>query len=296
MKTTVQSYNHGSDYERVSQFLVKTYSTTDKHINWEQPRWEYMHYHPLIKKVDLKSFGVWAVDGEIVGIVHLEFYKGEVYFEIDPAYTFLKSEMLAYAKEHLFAETDGVKVLNIFINDRDDEFQKIVAEAGYVKQSGFEATTSFVIPDSFPAIKLPDGFRLKSLAEDNDLKKLNRVLFRGFNHGNEPPDDGIEDMRLMQSAPNYPKDLNIVVEAPDGNFVSYCGMWYEPVHRLAYPEPVCTDPDYRRMGLGRAVVLESLRRCGELGAKVAYCSTIPLYLSIGFRPLFNNSIWQRKWT
>jgi hypothetical protein len=48
----------------------------------------------------------------------------------------------------------------------------------------------------------------------------------------------------MQSAPNYRKDLNVVVEAPDGNFVSYCGVWYEPENALAYVEPVATDPDY----------------------------------------------------
>lgn len=55
----------------------------------------------------------------------------------------------------------------------------------------------------------------------------------------------------MQSAPSFRKDLNVVVEAPDGSFVAYCGMWLEPVHAIAYVEPVATDPDYRRMGLGR---------------------------------------------
>ena len=62
----------------------------------------------------------------------------------------------------------------------------------------------------------------------------------------------------------------IVVEAPDGRFVSYCGMWYEPVHSIAYVEPVATDPDYRRMGLGRAAVMEGIRRCGALGATEAW--------------------------
>ena len=138
---------------------------------------------------------------------------------------------------------------------------------------------------------------MKSLAEDNDLRKLGRALWRGFNHGDEPPDDGIEDRKFMQSAPNYRKDLNIVVEAPDGNFVSYCGMWYEPEHSIAYVEPVATDPDYRRMGLASAAVLEGIRRCGEQGATVACVGTTkPLYLSLGFRPAYSSSVWQREWT
>jgi GNAT superfamily N-acetyltransferase len=35
-------------------------------------------------------------------------------------------------------------------------------------------------------------------------------------------------------------------------------------------ERVATDPDFRRMGLGMASVLESLRRAAELGAEVAW--------------------------
>jgi len=112
----------------------------------------------------------------------------------------------------------------------------------------------------------------------NDLCKLHRVLWRGFDHGDEPPDDGFEERTFMQSAPNYRKDLNIVVVAPDSNFVSYCGMWYEPINRIAYVEPVTTDPDYRRMGLGCTVVMEGIRRCGELGATVACVGATMIFI------------------
>ena len=100
----------------------------------------------------------------------------------------------------------------------------------------------------------------------------------------------------MQSAPNFRKDLNVVVEAPDGEFVSYCGMWYEPTNAIAYVEPVATYPDYRRMGLGRAAVLEGIRRCGELGATDVWVgATMPFYLSLGFQRAYSSSIWRREW-
>ena len=302
MQTTARCYDHDSDYDNVGDFLVRTYSTTGAHINWLQPRWEYMHYHPYIERVDLNSIGVWEDHGEIAGVIHPEHHMGTAYFQIDPDYAALKPEMLAYADKHLSAAKDGRKGLNVYINDRDDALQAVAAEMGYRKQgidhamhAGFEAMSHFLIPDPFPAIKVPNGFRLKSLAEDNDLRKLTRVIFRGFNHGNEPPDDGIEERRFMQLAPNYQKDLNIVVEAPDGGFVSYCGMWYEPVHRIAYVEPVCTDPDHRHMRLASTAVLEGIRRCGEQGATVAYVGAIrPIYLSIGFRQIYTCSAWRRE--
>ena len=187
--------------------------------------------------------------------------------------------------------------LGMLVNDRDEEFRGLATNMGYRKQPAYETMSRFVIPDPFPEIRLPNGFQLKSLAEDNDLAKLTRVLYRGFNHGEEPPNDQIEERRFMQSAPNYRKSLNIVVEAPDGSFSSYCGMWYEPVHRIAYVEPVCTDPDYRRMGLARTAILEGIRRCGKQGATIIYVGAIlPVYLSMGFRQISKCSAWRREWS
>jgi predicted N-acetyltransferase YhbS len=297
MQVTVRHYDRAADYDRVGRFLVRTYRTAGEHINWLQPRWEYMHFHPLIRGVDLTTIGIWEANGEIVGAVHPEDPSGLVFFEIDPEYGALKDEMLTYAEENLSARVDGERQLRVLFNDADDDFHRTASARGYAKGEGGEPTSTFAIPSPFPAIVLPPSFRLLSLADDNDLGKVNRVLWRGFNHGDEPPDDGLQERQFMQSAPNYRKDLNIVVAAPDGKFVSYCGMWYEPVHRIAMVEPVATDPDYRRLGLGSAAVLEGIRRCGELGATVAYVgSTLPIYLSVGFRLLYRCSVWQREWT
>ena len=91
LKPTVRPYNHTADYEKINRFLVRTYRTTGGHINWLQPRWEYMHYHPHIRGVDLNSIGVWVAHGEIVGVVHPELRMGTAYFEIDPEYEALRA-------------------------------------------------------------------------------------------------------------------------------------------------------------------------------------------------------------
>ena len=92
MKTTARCYRQDADFETIGQFLVRTYSTSGNHINWLQPRWEYMHYHPLIEGVDLNCVGVWEAKGEIVGVVHPEHDTGVVYFQMDPHYTALKRD------------------------------------------------------------------------------------------------------------------------------------------------------------------------------------------------------------
>lgn len=73
-------------------------------------------------------------------------------------------------------------------------------------------------------------------------------------------------------------------------------MWYESMHRIAYVEPVAPDPDYHRRALGAAAVREGIRRCGRFGATAAYVgSTLPIYRSIGFRPVYDCTSWKRVW-
>lgn len=58
MQASFRQYNHATDYQKVGEFLTRTYRTEGGHINWLQPRWEYMHYHPLIRGVDLTLISV----------------------------------------------------------------------------------------------------------------------------------------------------------------------------------------------------------------------------------------------
>jgi GNAT superfamily N-acetyltransferase len=205
--------------------------------------------------------------------------------------------MLTYAESQLLGERrSGEKFIHANVNDFDDEFSDLVRRRGYqLKTEHRRPVYAYQISHPFPEICIPKGFQLKSLADDNDLRKIHRVLWRGFNHPGEPPEDGVEDRRKMQSTPNFRPDLTIVVEGLSGDFGSFCGLWYEPMNKLAYVEPVATDPDVRRLGLGRAAVLEGIRRCASEGAVVAYVgSDQQFYKALGFKKKFINNCWEKN--
>jgi N-acetylglutamate synthase-like GNAT family acetyltransferase len=205
--------------------------------------------------------------------------------------------MLTYAEANLsgISQEDGRKYLCAYVNDNDAQFLSLVQERGYEQDvRGDRPMSQFDIPDPFPQISLPDGFRLTSLADECDWSKVHRVLWRGFDHGDDVPmnDEELESRRRMFDTPKAQRDLKIAVKAPNGDFVSFCGMFYELTNRFAYVEPVATDPDYRRIGLGKATVLEGIRRCNMLGAEVAYVgSDQDFYLALGFRKIFAAQSW-----
>jgi GNAT superfamily N-acetyltransferase len=297
MSIILRHYDGSDDYRLIDHFLIEHYRPDNQDGNWVQPAWEYMHSHPFLDQASLGKIGIWEDAGEIVAVAHYEWALGEAYFQFHPDYRFLRDAMLGYAEENLVARSkDGRKTLQVLVNDNDEALMGLVRERGYQKDAGgARPMYRFEIPSPFPAVRLPAGFRLKSLAEDCDWVKINRVLWRGFNHPGEPPAEEIEGRKQMQDTPNFRHDLKLVVEAPNGDLASFCGMWYEPTNHYAYVEPVATDPDYRRMGLGRAAVLEGIRRCGALGATVAFVgSDQPFYQAMGFTKVYLSECWQKS--
>lgn len=75
------------------------------------------------------------------------------------------------------------------------------------------------------------------------------------------------------------RDLDLVAIAPDGAVAAFCTIWFDDVTRSAYVEPLATVPAHRRLGLGRALLTEGLRRLQRMGAMRAFVG--------GFSPAAN---------
>ncbi len=299
MTITFRNYQAPEDYQRISAFLINHHQTGNHDGNWLEPTWEYMHYHPMLEPQYLDRIGIWEDQGTIVAVTHIEWRLGEAFFQFRPGYEYLQAEMLDYAEQALVStEDDGNgNRLHVFVNDIDKSFSDLVKARSYQHDPDEDRPTAMmVIPQPFPKISLPPGFRLVSLAEEPDWGKVHRVMWRGFNHAGEPnmsPQE-LEDRRKMFDTATARRDLKIAVAAPNGEFVAFCGMFYQPEGRFGYVEPVATDPDYRRMGLGKAAVLEGIHRCAQLGATHAYVgSNQPFYLSFGFEVIYTSQCWQK---
>jgi GNAT superfamily N-acetyltransferase len=297
MKITYRTYQPYQDSSRVSEFLARTYPPADRSPNWLRARWEYMVYAVQDGvEENLASFGVWESRAKIVGLANFEDGPGEVYLQVHPDHTHLQAEMLSYAERTLSKSEDGRKGLTIWVNAFDGELQSLVQERGYVRAEWDPQVVSRLDPASSLDYALLDGFEITDRQECGDLRAINRVLWRGFNHEGPAPEQYVAGRADVEKAPMYRGELTVMVRAPDGHLVSYCGMWYEEATGVAYVEPVATDPDYRRRGLGKAAVLEATRRARDLGAKRTIVNSgLAFYRAIGFRQLFTIDPWHKMW-
>lgn len=295
-----RQYQAEQDYRLVSRFLIRNHNAGNVDGNWLEPAWEYMNFHPNQDTGSLQQFGIWEEDDDIVAIAHYEEKPGECFLQVHPEYRFLRKEMLDYAEANLVGvdPVDSNRYLMVFVNDNDMQLQDLIKERGYIiDPEGVRPEYRFDIPREFPEIHLPEGFRLTSLAEECDWAKVHRVLWRGFDHPGDPimSVEEFEGRRKMFDTPKARRDLKVAVADKDGRFVAFCGMFYESENWFAYVEPVATDPEFRRMGLGKAAVLEGIKRCAALGAKAAYVlSDQRYYQAIGFKKVFNSDCWRKS--
>ncbi len=279
----------GEDYFKLRDFLVQL----DNH-NYHYGRWDWMITHSYLDKTGLNKIGLWEHNGQIVAVATYDCMLGKAYLLALPGFEGLRGEMLSYAKTAL--AKDGA--FCVMILDGDMNFQNIAAAQGFYPTQDREYDAIFPIGYASTRYTLPDGFKIVSFRDKYDLYQYGQVLWRGFNH--EANGEGVftlpeDDLPLYDGTlrrPNVNLDIKIAVVAPNGDFVSHCGMWYDINSQSALVEPVATDPAYRKMGLGKAAVLEAIRRCGELGAKRAFVGSSQLfYYHIGFRPYSTSTWW-----
>jgi GNAT superfamily N-acetyltransferase len=280
------------DYHKVRAFLVKL-----GYAEYTYARWDWMTTHGWLDKAAVGRIGLWEDAGQIVGIATFDCQLGTSFCLTLPEYKFLKKEMLQYAEANL----SKVGEFGIVIADKDVVFQDIAADLGFIASADKENDAVFYLDKTSTDYSLPEGFNITTMKETYDLYKYGQVLWKGFNHElngegefkfSEEDEKDFEEEMLR---PNVDLNLKVAVVAPDGNFVSYCGMWYDPEAGYAVIEPVATDPAYRKMGLGKAAVLEGICRVGQLGAKIAFVgSSQQFYYSIGLRPYSTATIWRKK--
>jgi ribosomal protein S18 acetylase RimI-like enzyme len=104
-------------------------------------------------------------------------------------------------------------------------------------------------------------------------------------------------------SPVYEDERDMVVTAPGGRIAAFCIYWLDPVNKVGNFEPVGTHPDFQKRGLGKAVLLESLRRMKAHGMETAIVCTDEgneaaekLYEAVGFRGVNRLRLYTKRIT
>lgn len=286
-----KQFNAFVDYKDIYEFMKSIYKP-DCRNGVSAPFLEYA-YHSFSSWMDL-SYSylnrIWLDGEEIVAFCFTENPVTNIFFSLKPGYEELVEEMIAYAEENM-PHIDDKFCLVLFGE------QKALIEAA--KRKGYkkvfeqaELCYDCSKPLDYP---LPEGFRFVESAQ-LDMEKISECIWKGFDHEESEGKwdrQYINNNYLLQSAPHATMEYGVAIENEAGEYVCWAGMWWVPDNKLAYLEPLCTVPEYRRKGLAAAALSEVYRKVRPLGAEILTGGYDDFYKKIGYKPLVIETYWEK---
>ena len=243
-------------YKEISRFLRNNAdSGFNEHFHWGRLDWLMAPPCPdveMLPKITVfKDSG-----GTIVGTALFDTeYENGWYVLHSVSDEKLLRQMTAYIND-----VDSAPPIKANLNDI--ALCKLLEEMNFKKQ--FSEYVLAVNLSHDLSYRLPTGFCINEQNAPIDEWQWRLVIHRGFDHDGIPQTlsgEAAEAEKHLQTK-EYIKTFAI----KNGEYAAHCGLWYNG-GETAYIEPVATVPEYRRKGLGKAVVYEALRRAKNQGAR-----------------------------
>ena len=184
------------------------------------------------------------------------------------------------------AEAHAVDGFDVPVSGDDPVLKQLVEASGLV--AGESDSTAWMNADDRLGVLSPaEGFSL-----------VDRTQRRGMPHPMRHRNGDEVEERLRQ-CPLYDPELDLAIEAVDGQVAGYSLYWFDPVTRVGLVEPVRVEDEYQRRGLAKAMLRAGVDRLAAKGAqrmKISYGTeaAAALYQSVGFQPTSTATWYQAR--
>ena len=195
--------------------------------------------------------------------------------------------------EGLMMKPYDKRVLQVSALDGDNNRKEALQTLGFQPTEHFHYSLARSLSDPIESVPLPEGYSIRSV-EPSDFEER-MAVHRGAWFKSSFT---LEQYQKVRSIDIFEPELDLVADNGQGRFGSYCIGWLDRELGVGSFEPVGTHPEFRRLGLGKAVNLEGLRRMKEMGAHSSILGTagfndraFGLYTSCGFDLKDKNRTW-----
>jgi mycothiol synthase len=268
----MRPYRDDHDFWRMRDFLREVFLLNDRlERSWSLPRLDYWRWH-LIKTVGTHPMEqvtfLWeSTDGSLGATLYT--INSEAYLAVHPRMRSaeLENEIFACAEQNLCRINPADQRTLFVLADEDDPLRKEVLQSrGYTFRDRPVYRWRRNLAGSIPSMKVAPGYSIRAMGDAREYRSRAWASFQAF-HPDESDDAfvGGDWLANLQSAPLYRRDLDIVAEAPNGEIAAFSTIWYDDFTRSAVCVLVGTVPKHQRLGLGKAVITEGLRRLQNMG-------------------------------
>ncbi|MGN0370452.1 MAG: hypothetical protein ACI4EW_07890 [Butyrivibrio sp.] len=304
MNITTKQFQILTDINLVWNFMVDIYDR-DNGGGVAAPFFEYAIQSSWMDATYQYLNRLWFDGGKVVGFVFNECPVTDIYFKVRPGYEFLAREMVDYAMEYM-PNFDNRQQFMLF---NGQEFLMEEAEKRGFRQVYDYEDLQFDFAKELD-FSLPKGFHFVN-PQEADPVKLAKCCWYGFNHEDKGrfenwdlPDNSSEWTpqkaykgvlgSVLSPSPHSTRLYDVIIADDEGEYACFSGMWWVSQNKLAYMEPLCTVPKYRKMGLASAALSKHYHTMKALGATHMTGGSDPFYVKIGYGKGIHWYCWRRE--
>lgn len=270
MKPSLCHLTAESDYFRTRNFLREVFLLNNclEH-SWHVARLDYWRWHLILTCQVTPPFeqvtAAWETPGgQLIAIAH-PYGDGEIRVHIHPHFRTraLENEIFDYIEAH-FVENNRI-IAPVFADDTLR--REVLASRGFVQYPGWNHHYWRDLTGSMPASVIPSGYQIRSMGDESEHASRSWCSWRAF-HADEPVSNYDGDhswYKNVQTSPLYRRDLDVVAVTGSGEIAGFCTIYYDDYTRSAVTVLVGVAVEYWRRGLGKAVMVEGMRRLQQLG-------------------------------
>jgi len=275
MKLLRHPYKKEEDYWQIRNFLREVFLLNSRlEHSWHVARLDYWRWHFILNCLSCgpveRVTSIWeSADGDIAAVLH-PISQNEIRLHVHPGYRTgeLEGEIFATAEKRLSAWSEG-EISNLYVPIFEDDTlrKEVLTRMGYERRPGWGHHWRRDLDTHVPEASLPQGYTIRSMGDINEHPSRSWASWRAFHadEGDENYDGDWSWYQNIQASPLYRRDLDIVSVAEGGDIASFCTIYYDDYTRSAVCVLVGTAAEHWRRGLGKAVILEGMRRLQALG-------------------------------
>ncbi len=225
---------------------------------------------------------------------------GILWFRVDPQTqgNNLETQILEWGEKRMreVGRERNVKVKLLSGGDSDNVERIALLESCGFKIGRYFLTMERSLTEPIPEAKFPEGFTLKHIDNEADAapwaEMFNQTFIDHWNH----QDITVESVKNKLNDPKYQPELSLVAVAPDGTFAACCDCQIHSQNNKlngrkdGLVKTLGTQRGFRRRGLGRGILLSSLKLLKAQGMETAILyvdadnlsGATRLYESVGF--------------
>jgi len=260
MSIQFRSYNKEKDFNPVMIFLAELYKKTNSYENWFPDRFENSSdtREDGIRIWEMISDTIIPTRKKIVALTTRDSSR-DFFLQVDPEFRYLEREMIKWVEQHFKVIQKGKEKrdkLRINILEGNTQRETLLTELGYKNEQIYGYCR--IRKGDFPIIDYlcPDNFEIRAIKR-NDFDQLASLIRKVFGHGETFTAEVLE---WLASCSFYREELDLVAVTPNGVIASFCTFRMDPYSNIINLEPMGTNPEYRRMGLGKALITEGIKR------------------------------------